>query len=75
MKDHINPQHYKDIVPGYEYMDCMEHMLQGWEGVEAHLLGQVYKYLMRCGKKDAPEQELKKAQWYLERLIKTIGDD
>ena len=74
IEDNVNPAHYKEIVPGYEYMDCMEHMLKGWEGVEAHLLGQVYKYLMRCGKKDLPEQELKKAQWYLERLIKTIGD-
>ena len=32
-------------------------------------MGQVYKYLMRYGKKDAKLQELKKAQWYLNYLI------
>lgn len=69
-KDAINPPHYKDIVPGYQYMEMMVYMLKGLDGVESHLLGQVYKYLMRCGKKDEETQELKKAQWYLDALIK-----
>jgi hypothetical protein len=68
--DKISPAHYKEIVPGYEYMDMMVHMLKDFEGVEAHLMGQVYKYLMRYGKKDDKTQELKKAQWYLNYLIK-----
>jgi len=66
----ISPKHYKEIVPGYEYMDMMVHMLKDFEGAEAHLMGQVYKYLMRYGKKDDKTQELKKAQWYLNYLIK-----
>ena len=66
----ISPKHYKEIVPGYEYMDMMVHMLKNFEGAEAHLMGQVYKYLMRYGKKDDKTQELKKAQWYLNYLIK-----
>jgi len=70
-KDHINPSHYKEIIPGYEYMDCMEYMLKGFEGVESHLLGQTYKYLMRLGKKDAKIQDARKAQWYLNRLVNT----
>jgi len=69
-EDKISPAHYKEIVPGYEYMDMMVHMLKDFEGVEAHLMGQVYKYLMRYGKKDDKTQELKKAQWYLNYLIK-----
>jgi len=32
-------------------------------------LGNVVKYILRCGKKDADIQELKKARWYLEREI------
>jgi CRISPR/Cas system CSM-associated protein Csm2 small subunit len=69
-KDPINPPHYKDIVPGYQYMEMMVYMLKGLDGVESHLLGQVYKYLMRCGKKDEELQELKKAKWYLDALVK-----
>jgi len=58
-----DPAHYKDIVPGYEYMQLMEHLL-GYEGTVDHLKGQIYKYLMRCGKKDDPYQEMLKVQWY-----------
>jgi coenzyme F420-reducing hydrogenase alpha subunit len=69
-KDHINPQHYKNVAAGKQYMELMVDMLQGKSGVEAHLFGQVYKYLMRCGNKDQEVQELNKALWYLKALIK-----
>jgi hypothetical protein len=49
----------------------MEFMLMDFEGVESHLMGQVYKYLMRLGKKDAKIQDARKAKWYLDRLIST----
>lgn len=65
--DHINPSHYKGIVGDYQYIECMEFIL-GKEGLRAHLLGQGYKYLMRMGKKDAEQQELKKAIWYFRCL-------
>jgi len=68
--DAVNPKHYQDIVPGMQYMQMMVYMLKGKSGVEAHLFGQVYKYLMRCGSKDEETQELKKAKWYLDALIK-----
>ena len=74
MKDHINPSHYKDIVPGFEYMDMMTYMLKRFDGVDAHLMGQVYKYLMRAGNKDPLLQDLKKAKWYLDRFIQEIED-
>jgi len=67
--DAINPSHYKDVVPGYQYAEMMVYMLANQTGVNSHLLGQVYKYLMRNGKKDEEVQELKKAQWYLTALI------
>jgi hypothetical protein len=68
--DAINPAHYQDIVPGLQYMQVMAHTLKGFEGVEAHLLGQVYKYLMRLGRKDPKIQDSEKALWYLSCLVK-----
>ena len=65
----ISPSHYKDIIPGYEYMDLMVHMLDDMGGIEAHLMGQIYKYLMRYGMKDSKLQELGKVHWYLTYLM------
>jgi len=59
----INPSHYKGIVGNYQYIECMEFIL-GKEGLKAHLIGQVYKYMMRLGKKDADLQEVGKVVWY-----------
>jgi hypothetical protein len=55
--------YYKDIVPGYEYMQLMEHVL-GHEGVVGHLKGQIFKYLSRMGKKDSGVMEATKVAWY-----------
>jgi len=65
--DKISPKHYKDVVPGYEYMDVMEHTL-GFEGTVEHLRGQIFKYLMRFGKKDDRRLEAGKIAWYAARL-------
>lgn len=65
-RDPINPDHYKEVVPGLQYMEMMQYMLPD---VSSHLLGQVFKYLCRNGKKDESEQELRKALWYLEFLV------
>ena len=62
-KDAINPAHYKGIVGNYQYIECMEFIL-GFEGLKAHLIGQIYKYMMRLGKKDSEQQELGKVIWY-----------
>jgi len=63
--------YYKDIVPGYEYMDLMEHIL-GYDGVVAHLRGQVFKYLLRFGGKDDASSESVKVMWYSKRLNEVI---
>ena len=62
-KDQINPEHYQGIVGNYQYIECMEFIL-GKEGLKSHLLGQIYKYLMRMGKKDNELQEVRKVVWY-----------
>ena len=59
----INPSHYQGIVGNYQYIECMEFIL-GYQGLKAHLLGQIYKYLMRMGKKDDELQETRKVVWY-----------
>ena len=64
--------HYNDVIPGMQYMELMQHMLEGREGVNAHLMGQTYKYLMRAGKKDDEIQDLRKARWYISCLIKLL---
>jgi len=68
----INPGHYKDVVPGFEYFDIMDHVLEGWKGSQAACLANAYKYMFRLGKKDAVLQDLGKAMWYLERLKENI---
>ena len=78
----INPKHYKMIPAsayekhpdGLEYMDLMDYILAHHKGVESHLLGQVFKYAMRLGKKDADLQDAKKIAWYAERLVNTIAE-
>lgn len=55
--------YYKDIVPGYEYFQLMEHLL-GHEGFIGHARGQIFKYSMRFGKKDDLLLEITKVAWY-----------
>jgi len=78
----INPKHYK-MIPnsayerfpeGLEYIDLMEYILRQHRGVKAHLLGHIFKYAMRIGKKDAALQDAKKIEWYANRLVKVLGD-
>jgi len=76
----INPKHYKmipkdayDRFPeGLEYMDLMEYILESHNGVNSHLLGQIFKYSCRLGKKDADLQDARKIEWYASRLVKTL---
>jgi hypothetical protein len=76
----INPKHYKMLSPevmamyphGMEYIDLMAYLLEGHTGVQAHLLGQIYKYSMRLGKKDNTLQDARKIEWYASRLVSEI---
>lgn len=57
-----HPSHYQ-TSSGMEVIDVIEAFDLGFN------LGNVCKYILRCGKKDDAVQELKKAKWYLEREI------
>lgn len=62
-KEAVNhPKHYQSKT-GLEAIDVIEAFDLNFN------LGNVIKYILRCGKKDADVQELEKARWYLEREI------
>ena len=78
----INPKHYKLLSAetmkahpdGMEYIDLMAYLLEGHTSVQAHLLGQIYKYSMRLGKKDNKLQDARKIEWYANRLATEIEE-
>ncbi len=70
-EDMVNsPAHYNKA--GIETIDMIESVTG--DGFEAYLQGNILKYLCRYKYKNGVE-DLRKANWYLNRLIKTIGED
>lgn len=68
--DNVNkPNHY--TYGKYECIDVIKDITEGnaANGIEAFCLGNVLKYLWRYKHKNGTE-DLKKAMWYLEKLIK-----
>lgn len=66
-EDLVNhPAHY--TAGGIECIDAIKASMSS-EGFEGYLKGNVLKYLWRYRNKNAPEQDLKKAEWYQHRLI------
>lgn len=63
MSDPINPDHYK--VGGLEVINIIEAFSLDYKS------GNCLKYLLRAGRKDPAKtlEDLKKAQWYLNRLV------
>ena len=69
--DMVNhPKHYK-AKNGMEVIDVIEAFTANLEGYEATHTGNVIKYICRWKEKNGLE-DLKKAQWYLNRLIENI---
>lgn len=65
--DPVNhPSHYNHgRVETIDYIeDCL-----GKEGTVNYCLGNVLKYISRANFKDNKEEDIKKAQWYLNRAI------
>lgn len=68
-QDMVNhPQHYR--TGKIECIDCISAIVDRYDGEQAYDAGQVVKYLYRAPTKQNFMQDLKKAQWYLNRLIK-----
>ena len=69
--DMVNhPSHYK-AKNGMEVIDVIEAFTANLNGYEATHTGNVIKYICRWKEKNGLE-DLKKAQWYLNRLIENI---
>ena len=65
-----HPNHYQSET-GLEAIDVIEAFTFDLTGVEAFDTGNALKYLCRWNKKNGVE-DLKKAQWYINHLIKHI---
>lgn len=65
-----HPAHYQSET-GLEVIDVMEAFTFDLTGIEAVNTSQVLKYICRWKKKNGV-QDLKKAKWYLDRLIKHV---
>lgn len=61
-----SPAHYGGANNPYETIKVIE----AW-GLGFHL-GNAVKYISRAGKKGALVEDLKKARWYLDRLIQKM---
>ncbi len=65
--DAVNhPAHYTS--GGVECIDAIDSAVSGLDGADAVYTAQVIKYIWRWKKKNGVE-DLKKARWYLDRLI------
>ena len=71
-KNIINPEHYTGS--NIECIDAMKAML-GHYGFISYLQGNLMKYLWRSPAKGNQSQDLKKAEWFLNRLIEEIETD
>ena len=71
--DPVNaPSHYK--AGGVECIELLRQNLTP-EQYKGFLLGNVQKYIFRCQAKGCEEQDLRKAEWYLRRLISGTQDN
>ena len=70
-KDAINPSHYQSYVMDLQWLETMQYLPSFRDPVcfKAAVELQVRKYLDRLGGKDAEQQELGKALWYLKFLL------
>ena len=69
VNDPVNhPSHYSGKV---ECIDCIESAVSGLDGFHGFCAGNAIKYIFRFSHKNGVE-DLRKAEWYIDRLIKAI---
>ena len=64
-----SPSHYKS--GGIEAIEGIEASM-GPEAYAGYLKGNIMKYMWRYERKGKPVEDLKKARWYLDRLIQKV---
>ena len=75
-----HPPHYNK--GGMEVIEVIELVTGGGtdgkrtgdQGFVGYLLGNILKYLLRFRHKGKPIEDLKKARWYLDKLISVVSD-
>ena len=73
MTDPVNkPSHY--TFGKVECIDAIESAL-GPQGFQAFLRGQVLKYNWRMNNKGNAKQDAEKAQWYQNKLVKSLAGE
>lgn len=66
------PAHYNR--GGIECIDAIEASMSH-EEFKGYLKGNAQKYLWRYRHKGKPVEDLRKAKWYLDRLLIVLGED
>jgi len=72
-EDMVNsPSHYT-----YGKVECIEAIQESMsaEAFKGYCKGAALKYLWRYERKDKSLEDLKKAQWYLNKLIEVVGNE
>lgn len=68
--DNVNhPSHY--TAGGIECIDALKAATEGLEGIQAVCTANAIKYLWRWRRENGAE-DLKKAKWYIDRLLKEL---
>ena len=71
-QDNVNrPPHYNQGS-----IECIDYLKDNLgDGFPDYLDGNIKKYLHRWRYKNAPIEDLRKARWYLERLIQELNEN
>lgn len=67
-----SPEHYRQ--GGIEAIDAIQASMTR-EEFKGYLKGNAQKYLWRYRHKGKPVEDLRKAKWYLDRLLVELGED
>jgi hypothetical protein len=69
-----HPSYYTE--GSMELIDIIEAAIEanGTSGISAFITGTVIKYLCRYTHKGTPVEDLKKARWYLDKMIEEVKE-
>lgn len=67
-----DPVHHPDHYGGDTPFEAIK-VIEAWGLDQDFCLGNVIKYISRAGKKNNTLEDLKKAQWYLNRKIENLS--
>ena len=68
-----SPAHYNS--GSMETIEVIKNSMGDSASFNGYLMGNVFKYVCRYRYKGKPVEDLKKARWYLNRLIEEVKDD